>query len=86
MGDYAAQKQACIWLFAKQLMVIKVRRRAQQERGLMRMLVVEDEAIIAQDIAWVIEKEMQFTLVAIARTVEEALSCTCDRKIGRRGS
>ncbi len=45
------------------------------------MLVVEDEAIIAQDIAWVIEKEMQFTLVAIASTVEEALSVLATEKL-----
>jgi DNA-binding response OmpR family regulator len=81
MSGFAAQKQACIRPFTKQLMVIKVRRRAQQERGLMRMLVVEDEALIAQDIAWVIEKEMQFTVVAIASTVEEALSVIASEKL-----
>ncbi len=45
------------------------------------MLVVEDEGLIAQDIAWVIEKEMQFTVVAIASTVEEALSVLANEKL-----
>jgi DNA-binding response OmpR family regulator len=39
----------------------------------MRLLVVEDESIIAQDLAWVIENDLGFTLAGIATSVGDAL-------------
>lgn len=39
----------------------------------MRILVVEDEFIIAQDISWVIENEVGFTVAEAVTTVEDAL-------------
>jgi CheY-like chemotaxis protein len=40
----------------------------------MRILVVEDEFVIAQDIAWVIENELGYTVAGSVRTIEEALA------------
>ncbi len=39
----------------------------------MRLLVVEDETLIAQDIAWVIENLLGFAVAGMASTVGEAL-------------
>jgi DNA-binding NarL/FixJ family response regulator len=40
----------------------------------MRLLVVEDESLIAQDIAWVVESIQGCTVVGIAGSVEEGLA------------
>ena len=40
----------------------------------MRILVVEDESVIAQDIAWIVENEAGYSVAGIASTVDEALA------------
>lgn len=40
----------------------------------MRLLVVEDESIVAQDVAWFIENIQGFKAAGTARTVAEALA------------
>jgi DNA-binding response OmpR family regulator len=47
----------------------------------MRLLVVEDESLVAQDIGWTIESIKGFTLAGIAATVEKALAFIRSDKI-----
>lgn len=44
----------------------------------MRVLVVEDESVIAQDIAWVIENVAGYTVAGIASSVDAALAILAD--------
>jgi CheY-like chemotaxis protein len=44
----------------------------------MRVLVVEDESIIAQDIAWIVENLAGHTVAAVANSVDAALAIVAE--------
>jgi DNA-binding response OmpR family regulator len=47
----------------------------------MRVLVVEDESAIAQDIAWIVENEAGYDVAGIAGTVESALAIIAEGQV-----
>ncbi len=47
----------------------------------MRVLVVEDESAIAQDIAWIVENEAGYTVAGIAGSVDTALAIISEGQV-----